>query len=127
MKALIAADADVNVKGCNSMTALHWACNSNHLEITRALIAVGADVTARERLNRTPLDFCMNDEMKALFATVPEKEDGVMPLLDVVGRAHTLLKTAKEQATGTPFIDANTDLANTLYQTALDLLKTAIL
>ena len=39
----------------DTATALHWAVYNGHLEIAKALVSSGADLTARTKDGRTPL------------------------------------------------------------------------
>ena len=43
---LLNSGADVNAKGCNYYTALHYAVQNCHLEVAQMLIAAGGDVNA---------------------------------------------------------------------------------
>ncbi|KAI8593420.1 ankyrin repeat-containing domain protein [Geranomyces variabilis] len=45
----------VRVKDEDGRTALHWAASGKHLEITRALLAAGADATTTDEGGMTPL------------------------------------------------------------------------
>lgn len=127
---LLEHNADINARTVLGNTPLHYASQYGTTRMVELLIGAGADLNSKNNYGCTPFDVCHNYEMKKLLAPkaeyvvpVNKDRDDIQPLLDVVDRAHSLLKTAKEQATG---VDADTDLANTLYQTALELLKTAI-
>ena len=54
VKQHIAAGADVNAKGENGVTPLHWTETE---EIAELLIAKGADVNAKDKRGQTPLHF----------------------------------------------------------------------
>ena len=122
---LITAGAGVNAKTCAGWTPIHWACRDGNLEVAQMLIAAGADVNAKTADGRTPFDVCKTDEMRKLFEKKPDML-AIRSLLGVVARVHTLLKAADEQSVGTTFVDSDTALADTLYQSALELMKTAI-
>jgi len=49
------AGTDVNAKGEEGLTPLHWAAYGGHKETTELLIAEGADVNANDRGGSTPL------------------------------------------------------------------------
>jgi ankyrin repeat protein len=69
---------DVNQKNSMGITALHGAANRGSEEIIRFLVANGADLTARDRENRSALDWA-----KGVFlATHPaEAKPGAMALI----------------------------------------------
>ena len=52
---LIERGADVDAKDNNGWTPLHWASDSNHIEIAKLLIDRGADVDAKDNWGWTPL------------------------------------------------------------------------
>ncbi len=54
---LIERECDVNAKGENDMTPLHYAAHQGHSDVVRILIERGADVNAREQDNGTPLHY----------------------------------------------------------------------
>lgn len=58
LSALIAAGADLDDRGFNGWTALHFAAAHDDTEAVRLLLAAGADATARTRIDQqtTPLE-----------------------------------------------------------------------
>jgi hypothetical protein len=56
VKALLAHGADPNTRHDGGITPLHWAVQVPQLESARLLIDAGADVNAKDRQGRTPLD-----------------------------------------------------------------------
>jgi ankyrin repeat protein len=79
----------VNDRGPDSSTALHWAAESNDAEITRLLLAAGAEAKAANRYGVTPLQLAAvngnADIMRALLdagadpnAVLPEGETVLM-------------------------------------------------
>lgn len=55
VNALIDKGADVNAKGKNEKTPLHWAAENGYLGIVKALIKAGANVNIRGKGEETPL------------------------------------------------------------------------
>ena len=55
VRALLASDADVNVRQGDGATALHWAAHRNDLDAADLLIRAGAAVDATNDLGVTPL------------------------------------------------------------------------
>ena len=55
VKILVAAGADVNMKGEFDDTALHSAASSGHIDIVKILLAQGADVNDKDNQDRTAL------------------------------------------------------------------------
>jgi ankyrin repeat protein len=47
--------ADVNVRGADGRTPLHWAARNGHVEVLRTLAELGADVHAQSESGQTPL------------------------------------------------------------------------
>lgn len=52
---LVDKGADINAKGQNGWTHLHFACMSEQDSIVSKVVDLGADVNARDNENRTPL------------------------------------------------------------------------
>jgi len=74
VKLLISYKADVNVLNTWQTkdhvftgTPLHIAAQNNNLEIARVLIDAGAEVSARNSKNQTPLEVAVSEEMKHLL------------------------------------------------------------
>ncbi|XP_049769697.1 ankyrin-3-like isoform X1 [Schistocerca cancellata] len=55
LQALLAAGVNVEARGRNEWTPLHWAAGKGYEEMVRRLLAAGADVGARDRFQQTPL------------------------------------------------------------------------
>lgn len=77
LRALIDAGADVNRRGLNDWTALHFAAAADDPVAVEILIEAGADPTARTRIDdlETPIDVARNGspEAFAILAKFPEK------------------------------------------------------
>ncbi|XP_049854013.1 poly [ADP-ribose] polymerase tankyrase-2-like isoform X3 [Schistocerca gregaria] len=55
LQQLLASGADVGMRDCYRMTALHWAAERGYLETVECLLKNGAEVDSRDRWQRTPL------------------------------------------------------------------------
>ena len=61
VRALIEKSVDVNATQVDGMTALHWACRHDDLEMAKLLVETGADVNTTNRYGVTPLTLaCTN-------------------------------------------------------------------
>ena len=71
VKQHLAAGTEMDVKGKDGWTSLHWAASSDHKEIVELLIAAGANVnaedTAGEYRGSTPLDWAPKTETADLL------------------------------------------------------------
>ena len=56
VKILIKYGADVNAANCMGLTALHFACGNQNIDIVVALLAAGANKYAKTQAHQTPLD-----------------------------------------------------------------------
>jgi hypothetical protein len=70
LRALIDAGADVNARGLNDWTALHFAAAADDPVAVTMLLEAGADPEARTRIDdfETPLDVARNGAPEALAA-----------------------------------------------------------
>ena len=69
VRALLAADADVNEPQADGTTALHWAAHWEDLDTARLLLAAGADAGAANELGMTPLLMaCANGQAELVEA-----------------------------------------------------------
>ena len=68
VKQHLAAGADVNAKGEEGLTPLHYAAREGHKEITDLLLTNGADVNAKNDEGGTPLDWaeCCADKKETV-------------------------------------------------------------
>ncbi len=55
-------DADPNIAGEHGTTPLHCASRLGYIEVVRLLLNAGADVSARDDEDRSPLDVCPEEE-----------------------------------------------------------------
>ena len=63
MQLLIAAGADLNLRGCNDWTPLHFAAARNDFAALKILLDAGADVTVRSRID----DYATAEEQAELL------------------------------------------------------------
>ena len=58
-------NVDINIKGNDEMTPLHFACSESNLSIVEYLISKGADIEAKDYLDKTPLHYaCQKGHLK---------------------------------------------------------------
>ena len=67
VKALLARKADVNAAAADSSTPLHWAVETNNLEIANLLLAAGANANGSTRYKVTPLALAAENGNAALI------------------------------------------------------------
>lgn len=68
--------AQVNATDDSENTPLHWAAENNNKEIVDALIKAKANVNIKDEDGRTPFDFIINEEIKALLTNAQNPDDG---------------------------------------------------
>ena len=73
-RALLEQSVGVNVAQVDGMTALHWAVYHDDLEITKLLIAAGADVTAKNRYGVPPLSIACQNGTTAIVELLLEAD-----------------------------------------------------
>ncbi len=59
--------ARVNVRDANGLTPLHYSVSTSHYDCAQTLINKGADMNAKGRDGRTPLDLAKNLRDKKLI------------------------------------------------------------
>jgi ankyrin repeat protein len=67
VRALLAKKADLNAPIADSSTPLHWAVQSNSLEMVNLLIEAGANVNAETRYKITPLSLASSNGNAAII------------------------------------------------------------
>jgi ankyrin repeat protein len=76
LELLLAAGADPNQRGLNDYTPLHWAAGDGDERGVRLLLAYGADVTARTRIDdcETPRDVAVGARHAAIARLLAQHE-----------------------------------------------------
>ena len=64
VSALIAANADIEIKDQSEQTVLHSAAKEGNAALVIALVKIKADVKAQNKLGQTPLDLAGNDDCR---------------------------------------------------------------
>ena len=70
VKALLDAGAEVNARGDDGGTVLHWACDRGHAALVEALLDRGAEIDAQDDDGMTPLAMagcCEHDDIAMLL------------------------------------------------------------
>jgi ankyrin repeat protein len=68
VRVLIEAGADVRLADTDEVTPLHVSCKMGDIEVTRRLLAAGADMTARTKQGNMPLNRASESSRAALLA-----------------------------------------------------------
>nr|XP_020465239.1 protein phosphatase 1 regulatory subunit 16A [Monopterus albus]XP_020465240.1 protein phosphatase 1 regulatory subunit 16A [Monopterus albus] len=74
--------AEVDVKDSDGWTPLHAASCWGQIQMVELLIAHGASLNTKSLLEETPLDVCMDDEVKARLMDLKHKQDAIMKSQD---------------------------------------------
>ncbi len=86
LQLLCSGTEDVNFGGENGFTALHYAVQSDSIDVVRFLVEnCKADILAEDDLNRTPLEL-------ALLLEIQEGKS-LTPIIDFLRRANDLQPT----------------------------------
>lgn len=64
---------DVNVKGIDGRTALHWAAQKGFVELAEALLAKGATTTIKDNEGQTPLDIAQSNHQEVIASLLSPK------------------------------------------------------
>lgn len=88
--------AAVNAKDGFGLTALHYACDHNHLAIVKFLVSEGADVTVKQWEGRTPLDHAtLNGNVEIAEYLVGKGADVNIPNLNGMTPLHHAVSKAR--------------------------------
>ncbi|KAM9839636.1 protein phosphatase 1 regulatory subunit 16A [Aulostomus maculatus] len=74
--------AQVEVKDCDGWTPLHAASCWGQIQMVELLVAHEASLNAKSVLEETPLDVCMDEEVRAKLLDLKNKHDAIMKSQD---------------------------------------------
>uniref|UniRef100_A0A3B5JYY5 Glutamic--pyruvic transaminase n=1 Tax=Takifugu rubripes TaxID=31033 RepID=A0A3B5JYY5_TAKRU len=74
--------AQVEVKDTDGWTPLHAASCWGHIQMVELLVANGASLNAKSVLDETPLDVCVDEEVRAKLMDLKHKHDAIMKSQD---------------------------------------------
>ncbi|XP_045921751.1 protein phosphatase 1 regulatory subunit 16A [Micropterus dolomieu] len=74
--------AQVEVKDSDGWTPLHAASCWGHIQMVELLVAHGASLNTKSVLEETPLDVCMDEEVRAKLMDLKHKHDAIMKSQD---------------------------------------------
>ncbi|XP_033494033.1 protein phosphatase 1 regulatory subunit 16A [Epinephelus lanceolatus] len=74
--------AQVEVKDSDGWTPLHAASCWGQIQMVELLVAHGASLNAKSVLEETPLDVCMDEEVRAKLMDLKHKHDAIMKSQD---------------------------------------------
>ncbi|XP_028290833.1 protein phosphatase 1 regulatory subunit 16A [Gouania willdenowi] len=74
--------AQVEVKDCDGWTPLHAASCWGQIQMVELLVAHGADLNSKSLLDETPLDMCIDEEVRAKLMDLKNKHDAIMKSQD---------------------------------------------
>uniref|UniRef100_A0AAQ5X9C3 Protein phosphatase 1, regulatory subunit 16A n=1 Tax=Amphiprion ocellaris TaxID=80972 RepID=A0AAQ5X9C3_AMPOC len=79
---LLENSAQVEVKDSDGWTPLHAASCWGQIQMVELLVAHGASLNAKSVLEETPLDVCMDEEVRAKLMDLKHKHDAIMKSQD---------------------------------------------
>uniref|UniRef100_H3C7R6 Protein phosphatase 1 regulatory subunit 16A n=1 Tax=Tetraodon nigroviridis TaxID=99883 RepID=H3C7R6_TETNG len=79
---LLERRAQVEVKDTDGWTPLHAASCWGHIQVVELLVANGASLNAKSVLDETPLDLCVDEEVRAKLMDLKHKHDAIMKSQD---------------------------------------------
>ena len=98
VRALIEKSVDVNATQVDGMTALHWACRHDDLEMAKLLVETGADVNTVNRYGVTPLTLACTNGNGALVELL--LDSGADPNTSLPGGETALMTAARTGRVG---------------------------
>uniref|UniRef100_A0A3Q4M662 Protein phosphatase 1, regulatory subunit 16A n=1 Tax=Neolamprologus brichardi TaxID=32507 RepID=A0A3Q4M662_NEOBR len=79
---LLENKAQVDVKDSDGWTPLHAASCWGQMQMVELLVAHGANLNAKSVLEETPLDLCVDEEVRAKLMDLKHKHDAIMKSQD---------------------------------------------
>ncbi|KAK7879407.1 hypothetical protein WMY93_030743 [Mugilogobius chulae] len=79
---LLEQKAKLETKDSDGWTPLHAASCWGQIQMVELLVAHGADLNATSALDETPLDVCMDEEVRAKLMDLKHKHDAIMKSQD---------------------------------------------
>ncbi|XP_024910101.1 protein phosphatase 1 regulatory subunit 16A isoform X2 [Cynoglossus semilaevis] len=79
---LLENKADVELKDSDGWTPLHAAACWGQIQIVELLVAHGANLNSKSVLDETPLDVCVDEEVRARLTDLKHKHDAIMKSQD---------------------------------------------
>lgn len=79
---LLENSAQVEIKDSDGWTPLHAASCWGQIQMVELLVAHGASLNAKSVLEETPLDVCMDEEVRAKLMDLKHKHDAIMKSQD---------------------------------------------
>ncbi|XP_068160029.1 protein phosphatase 1 regulatory subunit 16A [Antennarius striatus] len=79
---LIENKAQVEMKDSDGWVPLHAAACWGHIQMVELLVANGASLNTKSVLEETPLDVCMDEEVRAKLMDLKHKHDAIMKSQD---------------------------------------------
>ncbi|XP_041824388.1 protein phosphatase 1 regulatory subunit 16A [Melanotaenia boesemani] len=79
---LVEHRAQLEVKDSDGWTPLHAAACWGHIQMVELLVAHGANLNTKSVLEETPLDVCVDEEVRAKLLDLKHKHDAIMKSQD---------------------------------------------
>lgn len=79
---LLEHSTDVELKDGDGWTPLHAATYWGQIQMVELLVANGASLNSKTSLEETPLDLCVDEEMRAKMTELKHKHDAIMKSQD---------------------------------------------
>lgn len=98
VRALVEKSIDVNATQVDGMTALHWACRHDDLEMAQLLVKTGADVNIANRYGVTPLTLACTNGNRVLVELLLDA--GADPNASLPGGETALMTAARTGKVG---------------------------
>ncbi|OXU30314.1 hypothetical protein TSAR_015430 [Trichomalopsis sarcophagae] len=81
---LLKYKADINKPGHEGRTALHEAVKNQDVKMVKLLLKNGAKINIKDGNNKTPIDYCVSDEIKLLLDPNNEESDKTVRIPELI-------------------------------------------